>query len=118
MPVNCVFCMLHSRFSIKYEFFFCLHNFIAGENGETVNGYNSVGSRLPEIVPFRPIQFLNGFTDNMSMATAQLFRKSYFQEFLTQLNESQTIRSLIDKYRGTVVTEFDSTENQDQLLFN
>lgn len=96
---------------------------IAGENGESgratvgLNGYNSVGIKVPDIVPFYPIQFLNDYTDNMRMGSELLFRKSYFQEFLTQLCESQPIRLLIDKYE-TFGTRLDKTENEDHYVIN
>lgn len=73
---------------------------IAGENGEPgkgnsngLNGYNSVGLKKPEIIPFYPIQFVNDYTNKMRMAAEHLFRKSYFQGFLTQMNENSTIYS-------------------------
>lgn len=95
-------------------------NLISGENGEsgtTSDGTNG-GIKTPEIVPFHPIQFLNDYLDNMSMGSGHLFRKSYFQRFLTQLSESPTIQLLIDKYHDTIDTHSDTTENEDHFVLN
>lgn len=77
---------------------------IVGENGEPgkaiddgLMGYNSVGLKVPEIVEFHPLQLINDFSDKMRMDADHLFRMKYFQRFLTQLSESQTIQLLIDK---------------------
>lgn len=86
----------------------------AGENGESgkaasddINGYNSVGLEVPEIVSFQPLQFVDDFTEDMTMRSQHLFRKSYFQGFLTQLGGSETIQLLIDKTQDIVDTRSD-----------
>lgn len=121
MPVNKYCKFLIIDFQLKRKKLFFLQNSIAGENGESgkasdgINGYNSVGIKVPEIVPFHPIQFINDYTDYMRMGSEHLFRKSYFQAFLKQLSESQTIRLLIDKYQSTLDIQLDKTENRDDI---
>lgn len=63
-----------------------------------MNGYASAELKHPEIVPFQPVQILNDYTDNMRLGSEHVFRKSYFQGFLAQLNGSQSIQTMLDEH--------------------
>lgn len=87
------------------RFLFAIEKGEMGEPGRGtfggIDGYNSDGLQLPNVVPFHPLQSLDDYKIHMKDGRENIVRKSYFRDFLTHLSEHPSIHSLIDEYANT-----------------